>query len=55
MGELIQYSEKGLQSFRRLGSKSLNEIKDYLASMGLHLRSEEEKDVVIVQSPMKEN
>lgn len=26
VGELIQYSEKGLQSFRRLGSKSLNEI-----------------------------
>lgn len=53
VGELIQCSEKYLLGFRGLGKESVKEIVVCLASMGLKLRSEEEKDVVIVQSPMR--
>jgi len=37
LGELIVYSEAEMLKFRNFGQKSLNEIKDKIAELGLHL------------------
>jgi DNA-directed RNA polymerase alpha subunit len=38
IGDLIQYSEKDLMKFRNMGNKSLAEIKQVLAELGLSLQ-----------------
>jgi DNA-directed RNA polymerase subunit alpha len=38
IGELVQYSETDLMNIRNFGKKSLNEVKDKLAMLGLALR-----------------
>lgn len=37
LGELVGYSEAEMLKFRNFGQKSLNEIKDKIAELGLHL------------------
>jgi DNA-directed RNA polymerase subunit alpha len=37
IGELVQRSESEMLKTKNFGRKSLNEIKEVLASMGLHL------------------
>ncbi|HOM71389.1 MAG TPA: DNA-directed RNA polymerase subunit alpha [Armatimonadota bacterium] len=38
IGELVQYNETDLMNIRNFGKKSLNEVKDKLAMLGLSLR-----------------
>ena len=40
LGELVQKSEGEMLKTKNFGRKSLNEIKEVLASMGLHLGME---------------
>jgi DNA-directed RNA polymerase subunit alpha len=44
VGELLEKSESELLSLRKLGQKSLEEVKQCLEDLGLSLRSEGEKD-----------
>jgi len=47
LGELIQYSEAEMLKFRNFGQKSLNEIKEKIGEIELHLGMDIKEDVIL--------